>query len=305
MADALVVQPLQFVRSTIDMKRSRTINTESYRFKLGDFECVSISDGSLDYPPQNFFANVPKEQIEEVLRQRNLPTDHITTPYTYLFVNTGEHQVLVDMGAGHLAPSTGKLPQNMKAAGIEPVDIDTVTITHAHPDHIGGTLDDEGKPVYVNARYFMWKNEWDFWFSETAFAKAPESFVRLARENLEPIQDRMNLLDRESEILPGIRVIAAPGHTPGHMVVSASSGDEQLLYIGDTVLHPLHLEHPDWTPIYDIMPEKAAASKRRIFDRAAFDKALVIGQHFPPFPSLGYVVKKGEGWEWQPIGTTG
>jgi glyoxylase-like metal-dependent hydrolase (beta-lactamase superfamily II) len=280
------------------------MNIESYHFKLGEFQCVSISDGSLDYPLQNFFANVPKEQIEEILLQRNLPTDHITTPYTYLFVNTVEHRVLVDMGAGHLAPSTGKLLQNMRAAGIEPAEIDTVMITHAHPDHIGGTLDDEGKPVYANARYFIWRNEWDFWFSETAFAKATESFVRLARENLEPIQDRLNLLDHESEILPGIRVIAAPGHTPGHMVVSISSGNEQLLYIGDTVLYPLHLEHPDWTPIYDIMPEKAAASKRRIFDLAAFEKALVIGQHFPPFPSLGYVVKKGEGWQWQPIETT-
>jgi len=89
------------------------------------------------------------------------------------------------------------------------------------------------------------------------------------------------------------------------MVVSFSSGDEQLLYIGDTVLYPLHLEHPDWTPIYDILPEKAAASKRRIFDRAAAEKAWVIGQHFSPFPSLGHVIKKGEGWQWQPIETRG
>ena len=277
------------------------MDTESYRFKLGDFECVSISDGSHDYPLQDFFANVPKEQIEELLRQRNLPTDHITTPYTYLFVDTGEHRVLVDMGAGNLFPTTGRLVQNMKAAGIEPAEIDTVIITHAHPDHIGGTLDEEGNPVFPSAHYYIWKDEWDFWFSETAFAKAPEIFVKIARKNLEPIKERVSLLEHESEILPGIRVIAAPGHTPGHMVVSVSSGDEQLLYIGDTVIYPLHLEHPDWTPIYDILPEEAAASKRRIFDCAAAEKAWVIGQHFPPFPSLGHVIKKGKGWQWQPI----
>jgi glyoxylase-like metal-dependent hydrolase (beta-lactamase superfamily II) len=280
------------------------MDTESYQFKVGDFECICLSDGSHDYPPQNFFANVPKEQIEELLRQRNLPTDHITTPYTYLYVNTGEHRVLVDMGAGNLLPTTGRLVKNMKAAGIEPGEIDTVIITHAHPDHIGGTLDDEGNPVFPSARYFIWKDEWDFWFSESAFAKAPELFVKIARKNLEPIKDRMSFLDHESEILPGICVIAAPGHTPGHMVVSFSSGDEQLLYIGDTVLYPLHLEHPDWTPIYDILPEKAAASKRRIFDHAAAEKAWVIGQHFPPFPSLGHVIKKEKGWQWQPIETT-
>jgi glyoxylase-like metal-dependent hydrolase (beta-lactamase superfamily II) len=88
------------------------------------------------------------------------------------------------------------------------------------------------------------------------------------------------------------------------MVVSVSSGDEQLLYIGDTVVHPLHLEYLDWTPIYDILPEAAAVSKRRIFDLAAADKALVIGQHFSPFPSLGTVVKNGRGWQWKPVVTS-
>jgi glyoxylase-like metal-dependent hydrolase (beta-lactamase superfamily II) len=281
------------------------MGTGSYRFRLGDFECVSLSDGSVDYPLKNFFANVPIEQVEEALRQRNLPLDYVTTPYTYLFVDTGEHQVLVDMGAGSLAPRTGRLLQSMSEAGIDPAEIDTVMITHAHPDHVGGTLDEDGKPIYASAHYYIWKDEWEFWFSELAEVKTPKMFVTCARTNLEPLQDRVTLLDRESEVVPGVGVIPAPGHTPGHMVVSVSSGDEQLLYIGDTVLYPLHLEHPDWLPIYDILPEKAAASKRRIFNLAAEEKALVIGQHFPPFPSLGHVVKKGDGWQWQPVEVTG
>jgi len=288
--------------SGIDFYYNKTIEKKgTYKFRIGDFECVCLSDGGYNYNLEDMFSNVPTDRIKEVLLKHGMPTDYIWTPYTYLFINTGENRVLIDMGAGQLYDTTGKLLSNMKLAEIAPDSIDTVLITHAHPDHIGGALDENDKPVYTNAQYFIWKEEWDFWFSESAFEKAPEEFIRIARKNLGPLKDRVNLVDRESEILPGINMIPAPGHTPGHAVVSLSSGDEQLFYIGDTVLHPLHLEHPDWSPVYDIIPEKAAISKCKIFDLVADLEAWVIGQHFPPFPSLGHVTKQDVGWKWHPI----
>lgn len=281
------------------------INKEYYHFKVGDLECFCINDGGFDYKLEHFFKNVPQEQVEKVLSEHNLPIDSIYTPYTHLLVKTEKHLVLVDMGAGQVLPNNGKLPQTMKSAGIEPGDVDTVIITHAHPDHIGGTLDDRGKPIYSNARYYIWKDEWDFWFSEAAYEKTIEFFVNVAREQLSPVQDRITLLEKESEILPGINIIAAPGHTPGHIVVSFSSEGKQLYYIGDTVLYPLHLEYPDWLPIYDIIPEKAEISKRKIFNLVADNNALVIGQHFVPFPSIGSVTRKENGWLWKPIDLKG
>lgn len=279
------------------------MRADYYRFQLGESECVSLCDGSVDYELESMVTNAPRSDVVAALRAHGLPTQIITTPYAYLCVDAGEHKVLVDMGAGDLAPTTGRLLESMHNAGTTPADIDAVFITHAHPDHVGGALNAEGEPVFANANYFICKAEWDFWFSDEAMVRPGEWFADYARRNLAPLKEKMVLLEREDEILPGVSVLFAPGHTPGHMVVSFASDGGRLLCTGDTVLHPLHLDHPDWLPTFDILPEPAAASKQRIFDLAASTGSLVLGQHFPPFPNLGHVAKKEIGWEWQPIET--
>ncbi len=274
-----------------------------YRFHLGNFECVSLYDGCNDYKLESMVMNVPREKVAAALQAHNLPTEIITTPYAYLYVSTGKHKVLVDMGAGNLVPTTGRLLESMYQAGIYPQGIDSIFISHAHPDHVGGALNNSGQPIYTNATYYLSKVEWDFWFSEEAMLRPGKYYTDYARKNLAPLKEKMVLLEREGEILPGVSVLFAPGHTPGHMVVSFVSIGERLMYIGDTVIQPIHLEHPDWLPVYDILPEPAGASKQHIFDLAASTGCLIHGQHFPPFPNLGHVAKKEIGWEWQPIET--
>ena len=290
------------------------MNSQTYGFTVGSFQCIAVSDGTHTYAPPTFpppaaflFTNAPRELLGQILGKHGLQLEQWqewVSPYICLVINTGEHRVLVDTGANGLTQNTGKLLQNLKNEGIQLEDIDSVILTHGHPDHIGGNTDSEGKLTFPNARYFMWKGEWDFWNSEEAVLRLDEHtrdiLVGYARKNLPPIQDQLHLVDRESEILPGIEAVSAPGHTPGHMALAVSSRREQLLCISDTVLHPIHLERPEWCAVVDLDPRQVEATRHKILTRAVTENALVLAFHFP-FPGLGHVVPRAQRWHWQPI----
>lgn len=293
------------------------MSSQTHRFTVGSFHCIAVSDGTYTYappifppPPVLLFANAPREPLAQTLREHDLQPEHWTewvSPYISLVIDIGEHRVLVDTGDDGLGPNTGRLLQNLKSAGIEPDDIDTVILTHGHPDHIAGNTDTEGKLVFRQARYVMWKDEWDFWNSEQATLKLEEHIrevlLACAHKNLPPIQHQLCLVDREIEIVPGIQAIAAPGHTPGHMALAIASEGEQLLCVSDVVLHPIHLERPEWCAAVDLDPVQVEATRRRILNKAATERALVLAFHFP-FPGLGRVVRRRRAWQWQPIKTT-
>ena len=288
------------------------MSAASLRFMVGDIECTAVADGTLDYTADALFANAPKESVEQVVREHELQPEEIPLSFTGLVINTASHRVLVDTGLGAgVVPSAGGLLENLRAEGIGPEDIDTVILTHGHLDHIGGNADAQGNLTFPKARYVMWKEDWDFWTSESTLDKldagqlygAPELDAMIgasARQNLPPLLDQIDIIERETEIVAGVHAIPAPGHTPGHMGLLISSGDEQALHLADTVLHPIHLERPEWYPLYDLQQEQAASTRRQLLDRAAAENALVLSYHFP-FPSLGYLSQKDKGWQWEPI----
>jgi len=274
------------------------------RFSVGEIQCIAMNDGTLSYPTSWFFSNVPQEQLEGSLRDHNLPLNQVVTPYTCLFVNTGQDKVLIDTGADGLAATTGDLLKNLMAEGITPEEITTVVLTHAHPDHIGGVLDTNGKAAFPNARYVMSKTEWGFWTSDPDLRDAcldkemKDLLVGCARKNLPPLKECIELLDGQQEVVPGVYAIPAPGHTPGQIALVLSSSNAQLLHIADSVLHPMHLEYPAWRNVFDLNENQAANTRRRLLDRAAAEQMNVLAYHFP-FPGLGHVMNRGNSWRWE------
>jgi glyoxylase-like metal-dependent hydrolase (beta-lactamase superfamily II) len=305
-------QPDQLFKLIKQLRIILVMSVESYRFTVGRFECLAVSDGTFTYTPPTFpppatflFSNAPKDCLKQRLLEHNLKheqwTEWITT-YICLVISTGKHRVLVDTGANGLGPNTGKLLPNLRASRISPESIDIVILTHGHPDHIGGNTNHDGKLAFPHAQFVMWKDEWIFWNSEQAELHFDEHvrdlLLTYARKNLPPIQDQLSLIDRETEIVPGIHTVMAHGHTPGHMAVRITSMGKHLLCVSDAFLHPIHIKEPEWCAPVDFAHQQVATTRRRLCNLAVTKNALVLAFHFP-FPGLGHIIRKNGQWRWQ------
>jgi len=284
-------------------------NAAIYSFKIGEFNAVSISDGQVAFPPYPTYApNATKEAVEQSLRENFMPVDLYTLNLNALFVDTGRDKVLIDTGAGkELGTQLGHLVNNLKAAGIQPEQIDTVVISHGHPDHIGGLVSEDRLLRFPNAQHFIAEAEWNFWTDEQInfggmriddnFKKV---FINAARTHLLPLTKQVTLFTPGCEIVPGIHTVTAPGHTPGHCAILVSSGNAQLLHAADTFhSQAFDLDNPDWATAFDLEPDRAYKTRLRILDQAVVDRTLLMAYHMP-FPGIGHVRMKNGRYGWVP-----
>ena len=277
-----------------------------YRYRIGSFELTALYDG-IWYRPitDQFIRNAPFAEVEAALADALMPADRLTTPFTALVVNTGKRVVLIDTGTGgQIASSAGVLRANLQAAGIKPKAVDLIVISHFHPDHINGIRDKDNELVFTNAEIAVPAPEWSFWMDDANLNAAPAD-LKLAFRNQRRIfaglTRNVTRFAPGTEVASGIATLAAPGHTPGHTVFAVHSGEQSLLVLGDTAQHPaVFARHPDWQAAFDIDGEAAVTTRRQLFDRAAADRMLVTGYHFP-FPACGHLIKTASGYEHVPV----
>ena len=275
-------------------------NATHFRFTLGEARLTILSDGYFSIPPTGLGVNADPAEVSAFLERHYLPTDESYSHTNHLLIETGEAVVLVDVGSGsRFMPTTGRLIANMQAAGIDPASVTHVVITHAHPDHIWGIRDDFDEPLFPDAEYIIGAAEHAHWLQDDLVNKvAPEDqqFVLGAVNSLTLDGVEWRLLEDGDEVTPGVRMIATPGHTPGHMSVMLDSGGKQVIALGDAMSHAYtNFTHPEWFNGFDADGEQTVATRMRLLDMAATDRIAVLGYHFPD-PGVGHVLREGESW---------
>ena len=270
-------------------------------YKVGAAEVTALYDGIWEKPHDPaFIANASVEDVKAAMTKAGLPADFVSIPFTVVVVKTAGKTIMCDSGTGgQVQPTAGKLMANLMAAGIDPATIETILISHFHPDHIFGLMEkDTNKPVFPNAEIIVSDAEYKFWTDPAVIDRLPEARKGLARriQAVFPTWKNIRQVAGEPEVAPGIRFVSAPGHTPGHRAFHLASGGKELIISNDTAYVPaLVVANPGWHGQYDQDAAMAEASRRKLLDRVIADKVMICGYHFP-FPAAGTIAKDGTGY---------
>ncbi len=278
-----------------------------YRTQLGQFEITALFDGAIELDTK-LLKHTSADELQRLLARMFVGNPKMQTAVNAYLVNTGANLVLVDTGAAKLfGPSLGYVVRNMKAAGYDPAQVDTVVITHLHADHVGGLNDAGGQPLFTKARILVAQADSDFWLSQKIADGAPKEvqpFFKMARDSAAPYlaSGQWKTFTEGSELVPGIRAVRADGHTPGHTAYEVESAGQKLLIWGDLVhAHAVQFARPGVSIEFDIDQKQAIATRRRIMKAVAASKSLVAGMHLP-FPGIGHVRADGKDrYAWVPI----
>ncbi|CDX23446.1 conserved exported hypothetical protein [Mesorhizobium sp. ORS 3359] len=277
-----------------------------YKYKVGSLEVTAVYDGIWRKPHDPaFIKDVSVDDTKAALAKAGLTTEFMPIPLTVVVLKMNGRTIMMDAGSGvgQWQANATHLPANMKAAGIDYKAIDTIMISHFHPDHVWGLMEKgTNNPVFPNAELIVNATEYNWWTDPSRLAKLPEGRKPAGKRIAEnfPKWKNWKLVDDGAEVVPGIRLMAAPGHTPGHSVYHVDAGAEQFLVSADTMYVPALLApHPEWQGAYDQDGPMAISTRHRIIDQVIADNVRICGSHFP-FPGTGSFVKDGNAYAFTP-----
>jgi glyoxylase-like metal-dependent hydrolase (beta-lactamase superfamily II) len=272
------------------------------RWNLGDLTVTALNDGwfqgSLD-----LVTGLDKAEAGRLQVAGFRPEQPVVTLNAFLITGAGRKPVLIDTGYGGFGPETmGRVPAALALTGVKAEEVETVLVSHLHPDHVGGLVTQDGQAAYPNAEIVVHAAETRHWLPDEALSKAPEGakpYFEGARKALAPYRTRMR--EHEGgEVAPGITALHLPGHTPGHCGFRIVSGDKSLVSFTDVVHLPaIQFKRPEAGVAFDVDGDQARATRKRVLEEVAADRSFIAGNHLE-FPALGYVARDGQGYSFVP-----
>jgi glyoxylase-like metal-dependent hydrolase (beta-lactamase superfamily II) len=270
--------------------------------QIGNVSVQALQDISTPARPSIMFPMSTPEKLQDFQHFIN-ERGHFTLNIGAFAVRSSGRTILVDTGIGNKNREqfrNGILPENMRAAGIEPEDVEIVLITHLHIDHVGwNTVERDGKfvPFFPNARYVIQRREWEYWTQPEIVEKTP-----YIADSVLPLQEtgQVDLIEDVTAVTPEITTVPTPGHTPAHVSIAIVSAGERALLTGDVVHHPVQLTEPEWAMTADLDPRMALETRRALIERLERERELVIGTHFPA-PGFGRLLRMGERRYWEAL----
>jgi len=277
-----------------------------FRYSIGDVACTALYDGiwRKDHA-EGFILNASIDDTKAALTSGNLADEFVTIEFTQTMLEVGGRTVLIDPGTGgQWVSSAGTMLESMEAAGRSPSQIDTILISHFHPDHIYGLMDGmTDAPLFPDAEIVVPETEYRFWTDQQVFTRLPVEWHGLARriQGTFPRWSNVTLVGDDAEVLPGVRTLSTPGHTIGHTSYRVSSGGYDLIVAGDVSITPaLFVANPGWHIAFDADPVLAEQTRRRLFDQVSADGSVIAGYHFG-FPNAGRLHVDGQGYAFEPF----
>lgn len=264
----------------------------------GDLRIDSVSDGHIEFPPDFAFATIPEAERADLLRSLNIdPEAVVRSPLNITLLRQGDRVVVFDAGSGpDFVPTAGTLLEGLSAIGVSPEDVTDVIFTHGHPDHLWGVLDDFDEPLFPSAAHRMGQVEFDYWTDPATIdtiGEERQSFAAGAMRRLTALGDRIERFGDGDEILPGIRAVMTPGHTPGHMSFEIGTPDDGLFVAGDFVTMLAGFARPDLGTATDHDPALAAQTRAAMLARLADEGWTILGYHLPE-GGIGRVRRAGQ-----------